>query len=132
LSSASAAEKARDRAELSTSDNGRVRRPRADEDCSTEWFVVREDIRDRDLAARACHVVLGLVRFKASRAVVDAYTDHRKVMPPDAEAAEDVLWAKDRHQHKRDPGMNVALDLSSADDWDLLVRYAPWSINVDV
>jgi hypothetical protein len=24
------------------------------------------------------------------------------------------------------------LDLSSADGWDLLARYAPWSINVDV
>lgn len=28
--------------------------------------------------------------------------------------------------------MNVALDLASADDWDLLTRYAPWSINVDI
>ena len=28
--------------------------------------------------------------------------------------------------------MNVELDLSSTDDWDLVVRYAPWSINVDV
>ena len=35
-------------------------------------------------------------------------------------------------QHKRDPGMNVELDLSDADDWDLLARYAPWSINVDL
>jgi hypothetical protein len=28
--------------------------------------------------------------------------------------------------------MSVELDLSSADAWDLLVRYAPWSINVDL
>jgi hypothetical protein len=28
--------------------------------------------------------------------------------------------------------MKVDLDLSNAEDWDLLTRYAPWSINVDL
>lgn len=105
-------------------DNGRVYRPRANDDGSTRWFVVREEIRDRGLAARACHVVPDLVRFTAARAVVDAYTDHRKVMPSATEAGEDALWAKGKHQYKRDPGMNIALDLSDADDWDLLSHLA--------
>jgi hypothetical protein len=37
-----------------------------------------------------------------------------------------------KQQRKRDPGMKVDLDLSNAEDWDLLTRYAPWSINVDL
>ncbi len=119
--------------ELRVSNNRSVRRPQAnDDDGSTEWFMVRELIRDRDLAAHACNVVLDLVKFTAARAVVDAYTDHGKVMPSDAEAAEDMLRGRGKLQHKRDPGMNVVLDLSDAKDWDLLNRYAPWSINVDV
>ena len=107
-------------------------RPQPDDDHSTEWFVVEEHIHDRRLAARACQAILDLLKPRATRAVLDAYTDHRKPMPPDAEAAEDALWAKGKRQHKRDPGMNVELDLSDADDWDLLTRYAPWSINVDL
>ena len=75
-------------------------RPRANDDGSTKWFVVHAEICDRDLAARACHVVPDLVRFTAARAVVDAYTDRRKVMPSAAEAAEDALWelAKPKHE----------------------------------
>jgi hypothetical protein len=102
------------------------------DDRSTEWFAVAEHIHDRDLAAHACQSVLDLVKSKAARAVVDAYTDHRKAMPPDASEAEEALWATGKQQHKRDPGMNIEFDLSSADGWDLLNRYAPWSINVDL
>jgi hypothetical protein len=72
------------------------------------------------------------VKSKSVRAAVDAYTDYQKAMPPDAEAAQEALRAKGKQQHKRDPGMNVELDLSNAEDWDLLTRYAPWSINVDL
>jgi hypothetical protein len=43
-----------------------------------------------------------------------------------------ALRAKGRRQHKRDPEMNVELDLSDSGDSDLLTRYAPWSINVDL
>ena len=56
--------------------------------------------------------------------VPDAYTDHRK-MPPNIEAAEDALWALGKRQHKRDPGMNVELDLTNADAWDLLEKVCP-------
>jgi hypothetical protein len=107
-------------------------RPQPGDDRSTQWFTVAEHIHDRDLAARVCQSVLELVKSSAARGVVDAYTDHRKAMPPDARAAEEALTARGKQQHKRDPGMNVELDLSSADGWDLLARYAPWSINVDV
>lgn len=114
--------------------------PPPDDARSTEWFDVfeiqegahRGCIHDRALAVRACRAVLKLVKSHAARAVVDAYTDYRKLMPPDAEAAEDALWTMGKQQHKRDPGMNVELDLSNPEGWDLLDRYAPWSINVDV
>jgi hypothetical protein len=52
-------------------------------------------------------------------------------MPPEIERVEDRLWTIGKQQHRRDPGMNVELHLSNAEAWDLLVRYAPWSINVD-
>ena len=114
--------------------------PPSDDAPSTAWFDVfeiqegahRGCIHDRALAVRACRAVLKLVKSHAVRAVVDAYTDYRKLMPPDAEAAEQVLWTIGKQQHRRDPGMNVELDLSCAEGWDLLDRCAPWSINVDV
>lgn len=106
--------------------------PEPDGDNPTEWFVVAEHIHDRGLAARACQAVLDLMKSNAARAAVDAYTDHRKAMPPDAVSAEEALHARGKQQHLRDPGMNVELDLSRSYDWNLLTRYAPWSINVDL
>lgn len=107
---------------------------------STAWFDVfeiqegahRGCIHDRALAVRACQAVLKVMKPQAARAVLDAYTDYHTLMPPDAEAAEQALWTIGKQQHRRDPGMNVELDLSDAQGWDLLDRYAPWSINVDV
>jgi hypothetical protein len=114
------------------SQDKRMPQPHLGDDRSTQWFTVVEHIHDRDLAARACQCVLRLVKSNAARAAVDAYTDHQKAMPPDARAAQEALQAKGKQQHKRDPGMKVDLDLSNAEDWDLLTRYAPWSINVDL
>lgn len=107
-------------------------RPHLGADRSTDWYTVAEDIHDRDLASRACQSVLHLVKSNAARAAVDVYTYHRKAMPPDAGVAEEALRAKGKQQHKGDPGMNVELDPSNPEDWDLLTRFAPWSINVDI
>jgi hypothetical protein len=68
--------------------------PKPDGDNSTEWFVVAEHIHDRGLAARACQAVLDLMKSNAARAAVDAYTDYRKAMPPDAVSAEEALHAR--------------------------------------
>jgi len=103
-----------------------------DKESATEWYVVVEEIADRGLAAQACQAVLDIVKPRATRALVDAYTDYRKMMPPEVQAAEAALHAKGKLQHKGDPGMNVKLDLSLVQDWDLLARYAPWSINIDL
>jgi hypothetical protein len=97
-----------------------------------EWYLIAEEIRDRSLAARACESVLDIVKPQAAKAVVDAYTDYRKAMTADVEAAEAALWVMGKQQHKRDAGMNIALDLADPENWDLLTRYAPWSINVDI
>ena len=48
-------------------------------------------------------------------------------MPPDARAAEEALMAEGKQQHKRDPGMNVELDLSSADGWDSYEPTLRWA-----
>jgi hypothetical protein len=37
-----------------------------------------------------------------------------------------------KRQHRGDPGLGVQLDLSTIEHRDLLARYAPWSIDVNV
>jgi hypothetical protein len=107
-------------------------KPQSADEVSMTWYAVVEHIHDRDLAGRACHAVLDLVRSRAARAVIDAYTDHRKGLPTEASTAQEALRALGERQHRRDPGMNIALDLTRREDCDLLRRYAPWSINVDL
>lgn len=53
-------------------------------------------------------------------------------MPSEIKAVEGALRVIGGRPHKGDPGMNVHLDLSSAERWELLANYAPWSIHVDV
>lgn len=84
------------------SQDGRMSRPRPSDDDSITVVHGGRDIHDRDLAARSCQSVARLVNSNAARAAVDAYTDHRKVMPPDAGAAQEELQAKGKQQHKRD------------------------------
>jgi hypothetical protein len=76
--------------------------PKPDGENSTEWFVVAEHIHDRGLAARACQAVLDLMKSNAARAAVDAYTDYRKAMPPDAVSAEEAPHARGKQQHRRE------------------------------
>lgn len=99
---------------------------------TTRWYAVTEDIRDRGLAAKACHAVLGVLQSRIARARIDAYTDFRKAITPEAAAAEEALMNLGKRQHRGDPGMGVQLDLSTTEHRDLLARYAPWSIDVDL
>lgn len=103
------------------------------------WCVIVEEIRDQALAGRACRAVLDVMRPRIARASIDAFTDSRKVITPEAKAAEDELAHLSSVQRRgqrfmRRPrrGMNVELDASSDHEWLLLARYAPWSINVDL
>ena len=103
------------------------------------WYVVVEDIRARDLADLACRAVLDVLRPRIAGASVDAFTDFRKVITPQADAAEEELHRISATQRKgkrflRRPsqGMNVELDASDERQWSLLSCYAPWSINVDL
>lgn len=106
--------------------------PLPDGDASMAWYLVGDEIRDRALAERVSRAVLDVLRPRTAAAVIDAYTDFRKTITAEANAAEDALWAKGSLRRTRDPGMNVELDPSNEDDWTLLACYAPWSINVDL
>lgn len=103
------------------------------------WYVVDEDIRDRALASRVCGAVLSVMRPRIARAAIDAFTDVRKIITPEARAAEDELMALSSAQrkgkrrfHRPSEGMQVDLRASNDQEWGLLVSYAPWSINVDL
>ena len=98
------------------------------------WYVVSQDILDRGLAEQACLAVLDAVRPRAARVHVDAYSDYRDSLTPQAQAAQDELRARGAVGLRRrgDPGMGVELDPASAPDWDLLQTYAPWSIHVEL
>ena len=97
----------------------------------TCWYVVAQDITDRELAEQACLAVLGIVRSRAERATIDAYSDYRP--SPTAQAAQDKLRAKGGAPRRRgSPGMGVDLDPADPQDWELLRSYAPWSIHVEL
>jgi len=103
------------------------------------WYVVVEKIRDRDLTELAARAILHAMRPRIARASIDAFTDFRKVITPQADAAEEELHRLSAMQRKgkrflRRPsqGMNVALDASDEQQRSLLSCYTPWSINVDL
>jgi hypothetical protein len=101
---------------------------------STRWYVVSQDITDRELAEQACLAVLDAVRPRVARVHIDAYSDYRDSLTPQAQAAQDELRARGAVGLRRrgDPGMGVALDPASAADWDLARAYAAWSIHVEL
>jgi hypothetical protein len=109
-----------------------TRDSRAGQRTPTCWYVVPQDITDRGLAQHACLAVLDAVRSKVARVHIDAYSDYRDSLTPQAQAAQDELRARGANRRRGDPGMGVELDPASAADWDLLRAYATWSIHVEL
>ncbi|HEV2886153.1 MAG TPA: hypothetical protein VGX49_04520 [Jatrophihabitans sp.] len=101
----------------------------------TRWYVVSEDVTDRELAERACLAVLDVVRARTRRITVDAYSDYRDSLSARAQAPQDELRARGQlstGRNRGDPGMGVELDPSRPADWDLVRAYAAWSIHVEL
>lgn len=93
-------------------------------------YVVEKEITTRDEAAKACAAVLEVLRPALRFAAIDAYSDYDDQMPPDV--AEAGRWLRERGSDRRsgDPGMAVEVPVS--DGWEVLCRYAPWSIHVEL
>lgn len=94
-------------------------------------YVVEKEITARDEATRACVAVLEVLRPSLRFGIVDAYSDYRDQLPPDIAEAE--RWLRQRGSDRRsgDPGMAVEVPVSD-DGWEVLCRYAPWSIHVEL
>lgn len=92
------------------------------------WYRIGEPIKDRHLARQACDAVLRALAHRVAIARLDVHTDYGKVMTADALAAEERLEALIKVRDLRD--ITIDLELSNAEDADLLHRYLPWSINV--
>lgn len=95
-------------------------------------YAVEKDIVDRQEAIIACREVLNLLRPHLDTATVDAYSDYRDELPPDAAEAERWLRERGRTLGRSDEGMGIDLDLADGKHWEVLNAYAPWSINVDL
>ena len=94
-------------------------------------YVVDKEITARDEANRACAAVLDVLRPALRFAIVDAYSDYNDQMPPDVAEAERWLRQRGSDRHSGDPGMAVEVPVSD-DGWEVLCRYAPWSIHVEL
>ena len=94
-------------------------------------YVVEKEITARNEATRACAAVLEVLRPSLRFGIVDAYSDYRDQLPPDIAEAE--RWLRQRGSDRRsgDPGMAVEVPVSD-DGWEVLCRYAPWSIHVEL
>lgn len=94
-------------------------------------YVVDKEITARDEATKACAAVLEVLRPALRFGVVDAYSDYNDQMPPDV--AEAGRWLRQRglDRGSGDPGMAVEVPVSD-DGWEVLCRYAPWSIHVEL
>ncbi len=92
-------------------------------------FVV-ENTDDREQAVLVCTAVLEVLRPSLGSAVVDAYSDHAD-KPSAAAQAEIQLRQRGAKRESGDPGMAVEIELDE-EGWDLVLAYAPWSINVEL
>lgn len=94
-------------------------------------YVVEKLITARDEAATACAAVLEVLGPTLRSAVIDAYSDYNDQMPLDVVEAARWLRQRGLDRHAGDPGMSVELQVSD-DGWEVLCRYAPWSIHVEL
>ena len=102
------------------------------EEIERQWFAVDKSVVDRAEADLVCSAVLTLLRPRMDLVFIDAYSDYHDSLSDDAAEAERWLLAKGASRRRGDPGMAVRLDPTDNDHWAVLLRYAPWSINVDL
>lgn len=96
-------------------------------------YAVEHGITDRVVAARACRAVMDVLEGVSVRAEVDCFSDFAADMPAEICDVEARLRARGRTGFLHsDPWMAVPVDRSDEDTWDLLRRYASWSINTDL
>jgi hypothetical protein len=95
-------------------------------------YVVGNDIVDRGEATLACQAVLDVLRHRAIRVWIDAYSDYTDELPPVVFQAQDWLREKGRGRGSGDPGMGIELDPSDDRIWDVVRTYASWSIHVEL
>jgi hypothetical protein len=95
-------------------------------------YVVGNDIVDRADATLACQAVLDVLRHRALRVWIDAYSDCTHELPPVAVQAQDWLRAKGRVRGSGDPGMGIELDPADDGSWEVVRTYASWSIHVEL
>ena len=101
----------------------------------TQWYVVCPATADRQVVEQCCLAVLEVVRPRAERVWIDAYSDHRANLPALAQQAQDELRSRGSlrtGRHRGDPGMAVELDPSRPADWELVRTYGPFSIHVEL
>lgn len=96
-------------------------------------YAVEGGITDRVIAARACRAVMDVLEGVSARAEVDCFSDFAADMPAEICDAEAQLRARGRTGFLHsDPWMAVPVDRSDDATWDLVRRYASWSINTDL
>lgn len=78
-------------------------------------FTVPTDIVTRSDAEAVTAAVLDVLADAAQRAVVDAYTDHRREMTPEVQAAESLLRSRNERRVRGDVGMGVEVTRDDAE-----------------
>jgi hypothetical protein len=95
-------------------------------------YVVGDDIIDRADATLACQAVLDVLRHRALRVWIDAYSDHTDQLPFAVVQAQDWLRERGRARGSGDPGMGIELDPADDRSWEVVRTYASWSIHVEL
>jgi hypothetical protein len=95
-------------------------------------YVVGNDIVDRGDATLACQALLDVLRYRAVRVWIDAYSDYTDELPPVVVQAQDWLRDKGRARGSGDPGMGIELDPADDRSWEVVRTYASWSIHVEL
>jgi hypothetical protein len=95
-------------------------------------YVVGNDIVARADATLACQAVLDVLRHRAMRVWIDAYSDYTDELPPVVVQAQDWLREKGRVRGSGDPGMGIELDPADDPSWEFVRTYASWSIHVEL
>jgi hypothetical protein len=95
-------------------------------------YVVGNDIVDRADATLACRAVLDVLRHRALKVWIDAYSDYTDELPPVVVQAQDWLREKGRVRGSGDPGMGIELDPADDRSWEVVRTYASWSIHVEL
>jgi len=95
-------------------------------------YVVGNDFVDRADATLACQAVLDVLRRRAMRVWIDAYSDYADELPPVVVQEQDWLREKGRVRGSGDPGMGIELDPADDRSWEVVRTYASWSIHAEL